>query len=69
MELAWSVGGVERFYKRWTNLIIIDRQVLTNIAGVGVPAPVGDHHRQGGGDEDCDGEAGVGVATIQEAEH
>ena len=71
MELACNVNGCKcgLLQKRQSNLVIIDKQVSSMITGVGVPAPVRDHHCQGRGDEDCDGESGVGVATIERAKH
>ena len=45
------------------------RIVTPSILGVEVPAPVGYHHCQGGGQEHNDEEAGLGVATIEETQH
>ena len=50
-------------------LFLKDRIVPPSILGVEVPAPVGYHHCQGGGQEHNDEEAGLGVATIEETQH
>ena len=40
-----------------------------SILGVAEPAPVHDHHAQGGGQEHDDEDAGLGVAAIEQTQH
>ena len=60
--LGWYLA-----YLTLTYLFLKDRVVSMSILGVAEPAPVHDHHAQGGGQEPNDEEAGLGVAAIEQA--
>ena len=55
--------------KRSTYLFVKSRVVSDSILDVEVPAPVHYHHRQGQGEEPDDEDAGLTIASIQQAEH